>query len=126
MPRFSNPKLINTQTKSNKPIENTPKTLTNQQKDSSIIIRDTMSVKVCISNLKKFSDSYSLEMLGKKAQHNIDMFRIIDESKSVVIADITENGDLTLNDDYKHDHLLMNLIITFFTTNAKVENTYTY
>lgn len=85
-----------------------------------------MKVRYFQKCLKDFDESYVVTMLGKKAQHNIDMFKVVDNKNKVVIADITVNGDLTLNDDYKHNHKMMNLIISFFSTNAKVENTYTY
>lgn len=112
--------------KSNNSVEKASKTLTNQRSDSIIINRGTMSERKCISNLEKIDNKYSLEMIGKKAKHNIEMFRVVDTSKNVVVANISENGDLMLNNDYKRYHDLMIVIISFFTTNAKVENTYTY
>lgn len=112
--------------KFNKGVEKHRKSLTKGQTDSSIINRESMSVKEFSDRLRKHNEDYMVVILGKKAQHNIDMFRVVDTAEQVVIADITYNGDLKLNNDYKDNHMMMNLIISFFSTNAKVEDTYSY
>lgn len=119
------------QIKNNKPktdnsIGKRKKPLTKRRYSVTINDRQPMSIEKFKYRLKKYNSDYVVTMLGKKARHNIDMFRVVDNKSKAVIADITVNGDLTLNNDYKHSRGLMQLIITFFTTNAKVQHTYTY
>lgn len=76
--------------------------------------------------LKQFNPSYEVILSPEKAKHNIRIFYVHDLKNKTIIASITLNGDLDLNNDYKCNHKLMFTIITFFTSNAKIENTYNY
>lgn len=77
-------------------------------------------------HIKEVNKNYHAILINGKARHGAQLFKVVNLENNDLIADVTSNGDLYLNNKYSDKHSVMSAIVSFFTSNTKVDERYVY